>query len=190
MKQPTKQISVQGIMAKMEEIVAKGLTGCSFAHMRTVTIPKLNKKSRISGLPLNIPASDIRKISTFGCGLGFNYQRSVENKLIAEGKSKDEYERGESWHVPHGNSKVICEHKKTGELYFFVSLNANNKSESKFINIQTGNEISKEEISEFLPPEHEPTNQGTEPGNAVIVRTLKLESLKALSADGESWEII
>lgn len=190
MKQPTKQITVQGLMQKMEEMSKKSLTGCSFVRMKTITTPKLNKKSRVSGLPLTIPVDQIKKVSEFSAGIGYNYQTSVENKLVKEGKSKEEYDRGTSWHKPFGDSKLIVEHKTSGEKYFYVTLNANNPTSSKFINIQTGNEIPKDQIAEFLPPEHAPTNQGVENGNEVIVRTLKLESLKALSADGETYEVV
>ena len=190
MKEATKTVSVQGIMNEMEKLITKGLTGCTFARLKTVTTPKLNKKNRKTGEPLTIPASNIRKISEFSAGLGYDYKKSVENRLVKEGKDVSEYEAGETWHESYNGSKVIRKHKKTDELYFYVSLNANNKSEVKFVDVVTGNEIPKTDLEDFLPPEHTPSNQGLSEGNEVIVRTLKLESLKGLSACGETYEVI
>ena len=185
-----KIVSVEGVMKAMEDIVAKGLTGATFAHVKTVTKPKLIKTGRVSGMPLNIPATDIRKVSEFGCGIGYDYKKSIENKLVKEGKEKTEYEAGDTWHEAFCGSKVIRRHKKTGELYFYVQLNANNVPKVKYVNVTTGKEIAKEEIAEFLPIESAPKNQGLEDGNEVLVRTLKLESLKSLSACGEVYEVV
>lgn len=189
MKEATKQVSVEGIMKAMEEIVSKGLTGCSFAHIRTVTTPKFLKKSRTTGMPLP-NASDIRKVSEFGCGLGYDYVKSIENRLVKEGKDISAYEAGETWHQAFNGSKVIREHKKTGEKYFYVSLNTNNSPSVKFVNVVTGEEIDKASLVDFLPTESAPTNQGLSEGNEVQVRTLKLESLKGLSACGEVFEVL
>ena len=109
---------------------------------------------------IGVSGNCIIKVSTFGAGIGYDYTKSVQNKLLKEGKSIEEYEAKESWHVPYNGSKVIRKHKSSDELYFYVTLNANSGSESKYINIMTGEEIPKDKLKDFLPVESAPKNQG------------------------------
>jgi hypothetical protein len=190
MNQPTKSINVQGVMKVMEDVVAKSPTGCTFVRLKTCTSPKFSKTGRVSKMPLNIPAENIKKISEFSVGLGYDYQKSVENKLVKEGKSKDSYVRKETWHKPLGDSKVFHQHKETGEVYIYATLNANNNKLVKYVNVVTGDEIPEKDLEEFLPVESAPKNQGLEEGNEVRVMTLKLSSLKGLSACNESYEVV
>lgn len=165
----------------------------SFVNLTTETDPKCLKKSRTTKQPIEeaigVSGNCIIKISTFGAGIGYDYKKSIENKLIKEGKSIEEYEAKESWHVPYNDSKVIRKHKSSDELYFYVTLNANSGSESKYINIITGEEIPKETLKDFLPINANPSNQGLEEGNEVQVRTLKLNSVIRLSACNEVYEV-
>lgn len=201
MKEATKIVSAEGAVTLLEGILAKGLTGCSFAHVKTVTDPKLLKKSRVTKLPL--PNADkIVKVSEFGCGIGYSYDKSVENRLLAEHAdalkegtiTKEEvlakHEKGDTWHEPFNGSKVIRQHKKTKEKYFYVQLNANTIPSVKYVDISTGTELSKDFLKDYLPTESAPTNQGLSEENVVQMRTLKLESLKGLSACGETYEIV
>lgn len=201
MKESTKIVSVEGAVNLLEGILAKGLTGCSFAHIRTVTDPKLLKKSRVTKMPL--PNADkIVKVSEFGCGIGYSYDKSVENRLLAENAEAikagivskevvlDMHEKGDTWHEPFNGSKVIRQHKKTKEKYFYVQLNANTIPSVKYVDVSTGAEIPKDVLKDYLPTESVPTNQGLSKENVVQVRTLKLESLKGLSACGETFEIV
>lgn len=165
--------------------------GTSFVGIKTKTIPKLLKKGRVSGKPLVevIGTDSVVKESAFSAGIGYDYATSVKNKLLKEGKSEEAYEAGETWHVPYNGSKVIRQHKGTGELYFYVSLNTKNPSKAKYLSLD-GKEISKDVLEEFLPVEKAPTNQGVEEGNEVLVRTLKLGSVASLSACGEVFEVV
>jgi hypothetical protein len=184
----------------MEKITPKQLVplfekfaGASFVGLRTKTVPKLNKKGRSSGLTLSekFGNAQIVKFSEFSAGIGYDYKKSIERKLVKEGKEVSEYVAGESWHVSYNDSKVIRQHKNNGELYFYVSLNSNNgKGKSEFFDIRNGKVIAREEIQEFLPKESAPTNQGVEEGNEVLVRTLKLDSVVSLSACGEVFEVV
>lgn len=167
--------------------------GCSFVHLTTITEPKLLKKSRTTKQTIEevvgVSSNVVVKVSTFGAGIGYDYTKSVQNKLLKEGKSVEEYEPKESWHVPYKDSKVIRKHKSSDELYFYVTLNANNKTTSKYMNKVTGEEIPEDKLVDFLPVESAPKNQGVEEGNEVLVRTLKLNSVIRLSACGEVYNV-
>lgn len=169
--------------------------GSSFIGIRTMTHPKFIKKGRSTGKTIeekfNCSPSDIVKFSSFSAGIGYDYKKSIENKLIKEGKSIEEYQAGESWHEKYNDSKVIRRHKKTGELYFYCSLNTKNSSpESSYHDHKNGKDIDKDDLSEFLPIESKPMNQGVDEGNEVQVRTLKLNSVISLSACGEEYIIL
>ena len=165
--------------------------GTSFVGLKTKTTPKLLKKGRVSGKTLleAVGTDEVVKESAFSAGIGYDYATSVKNKLLKEGKSEDEYEAGETWHIPYNGSKVIRQHRKTGELYFYVSLNTNNPSKAEYFDVKNGTVIPKEVLEEFLPVEKAPTNQGVEEGNEVLVRTLKLGSVASLSACNEVYNV-
>ena len=168
--------------------------GNSFVSMKTMTTPKLNQKGRVSGKSVyevtGVSAENIKKFSKFSCGIGaYEYRKMIERRLVKEGKDASAYEAGDTWHQARGDSKTIREHKKTGELYFFVFLVANNRSASVYVDMSSGRLIQKSLLVEFLPKESMPTNQGLELGNEVEVRTLKLESLKELKFQGNVYQM-
>ena len=167
--------------------------GASFIGLKTKTDPEFLKKGRITGKTLSeiyYDGIEIVKESEYSAGIGYEYATSVKNKLLKEGKSGDEYEAGVTWHESFNGSKVIRRHKKTGELYFYISLNTNNKPKTQYLDVKKGRVIPKIELMEFLPKESAPKNQGVEDGNEVTVRTLKLQSVQSLSACGEVYNII
>jgi hypothetical protein len=164
-----------------------------FVGLRTKTIPKLNKKGRVTGLTvqekLHIDPANIVKFSEFTAGMGYEYQHMIENRLIKEGKDVSEYQKGESWHVPYGDCKTIRKHKDRDDLYFYCFLVSHNVPKSEYVDFSTGKEIAKVELEEYLPVEKAPENQGLKEGNEVLVRTLKLESVYTLSAGGNEYSV-
>lgn len=181
-------------LSKMEMVnFIENYRGSSFVSIKIVTSPKLNKFGRESGLSifekLGINPENVQKFSEFSGGIGYNYEKGITNKLIREGKDPSAYQKGESWHVPYKDSKTIRQHKRTGELYFYVYLNANNPYKSRYIDKSTGTEISADMLKEFLPIKSAPKNQGVEKGNELQVRTLKLDSVKEIHAFGDCYII-
>jgi hypothetical protein len=185
-------------------------SGHSFAGLKTLTVPKLNKFYRFSDEEkaefvakgqkapkisfeekTGLNPENILKESEFVCELGFDYEQGIKNRLIAEGKDVSAYEKDASWHVPYGESKVLRQHKDTGEVYFYAFVSyANNPAKSRYIDISNDSEVSKKILEAFLPPESDaPKNQGLSEGNEVEVRTLKLSSVKSLSAFGDVYKI-
>lgn len=200
-----KIINIDGL-----KILIEDYKGHTFAGLKTLTIPKLNKFFRFSekekaefvkngqkALKITleektgIKPENVRKESYFTCGIGYDYEQGVKNRLIAEGKDVSAYERGSSWHIPYRDSKTLVQHKDSGEIYFYAFVSyANNPAKSRYIDISTGNEILKDHLEAFLPPEGDaPKNQGLSDGNEVEVRTLKLSSVKELSAFGDIYKV-
>jgi hypothetical protein len=159
--------------------------GKTFCHLDTCTVPKLNKKGRVSGLTIHeiflVSPDTIRKYSEFSAGIGYEYAYVVMNRLIKDGKSPFDYQPGDTWHEPYNGSTVIRRHKTNGDLYVFVTLIANNPAKVEY---RSGELVlPTEELKEFLPTEHKATNQGLDKDRVVDVRTLKLVSITRLVAE-------
>ena len=158
--------------------------GHTFCSLDTCTIPHLNKTGRVSGqtvmAKLGVNPVDIRKYSEFSAGIGYEYAYTVMNRLIKDGKPPFDYKPGETWHVPYGNSTVIRQHPKTGELYFYVTLIANNPPYTEY---RAGKVLDRKDLEEFLAKDYTPANQGLAPDRVVEVRTLKLASVTRVVAD-------
>jgi len=185
----------------LNKTLNNGLTGCEMVSIRAIIEePKLNATGRVTGKLLPIPKNNIREEIETVVGFGYNYGKSVENRLLKENAAeiksgaitKDEvlskFKKGKSWHKPVEGNKAVVQHNTTGELYFYYQLNANNNARVKFFDVTTGIEIDKNILEEFLPVKEDPKNQGTK--KPIYPRTLKLTNLKALSADGISYEIV
>lgn len=163
--------------------------GHSFISVQTETIPVLNKRGRISGLSIEekfgcLP-SEIIKVSQFTCMIGLDYSHVIKSRLEKEGKTIDEYIKGESWHEAVPGTRNLRRHKKTKELFVYLFMLANNKPISAYY--ANGVMIDKEKIGEFLPIKSIPTNQGLSSGNEVIVRTFKLSSIRRIKMDNEEF---
>ena len=185
----TIRLAKEALIDKLESLV-----GASFISLKTMTTPKFNQKGRESGMTMiekvGVSPTDVKKFSEYVAGLGYNYAQLVTNRLNKEGKGAEEYEPGVTWHIPYGTSKVIRQHKSTGELYFYVSLIANNKPKSEFVDISSGKVVPHSYLEEYLPKEYAPKNQGLEPGNEIRVQTLKLDSLKELKHGGNTYVVV
>ena len=167
----------------------KGKTFCS---LETCTVPRLLKHGRVTGLSieekLEVQPDTIRKYSKFSAGIGYEYAYVVMNRLIKDGKSPFDYQPGETWHEPYKGSTVIRKHKKSDDLYVYVALVANNPAKAEY---RSGDRvISEEDLKEFLPVEHFPTNQGLDEGREVKVRTLKLGSITKLIVEKAVYIIV
>ena len=165
--------------------------GKSFCSLDTCTIPKLLKKGRVSEQSIQekfgVAPDTIRKYSKFSAGIGYDYAYLIMNRLIKDDKSPFDYQPGETWHIPYEGSKVIRQHKTSGELYLYVSLIANNPPKAEY---RSGDRIiPTEDLKEFLPVEREATNQGLDTERQVQVRTLKLDSVTRFVAEKAEYII-
>jgi hypothetical protein len=167
--------------------------GKKLGHLDTMTIPELTKKGRVTGMTIQqkfgVEPGSIRKYSSFGCGVGYEYAALVEGRLEKDGKCPEDYIPGISWHMPYNGSTVIRVNKNNpdGAKYVFVALIANNPARAEY---RSGNTlIPTDELKEFLKLEYEAKNQGLEKERQIKVITLKLESITRLAADGAEYII-
>ena len=170
--------------------------GHGFVHVQTRTHPDftcLKKGGRDTGVMFDVKVGakpeQIVKFSEYNAQLGLDYRQVIERRLLKQDKDTTEYEAGSTWHEPVEGSKNLRRHKTTGNLYFFLFLTANTKTESRYVNTVTGKEVDEGLLTEFLPKKYPPKNQGLDEGTEVLVETLKLESLVSIKLDGEEYII-
>jgi hypothetical protein len=158
----------------------------TFVSIEAETTPRLRKTNFAETIGCQV--SDVKKVSQFVAMIGLTYVNVIKNRLQKEGKTLDEYEAGETWHCAVEGTKNLRMHKKTGELYVWIFCVANNIPTSAYYNMSTGLMIDKNDIRPFLS-ESTPKNQGLEPGNEVIPRTYKLESIRKITLDKETYTV-
>lgn len=187
----TKTLSRSGLL-KMLRLY----DGKQFWSIRTVTKPDLIQTGRVTGNKFQevfgFPPERLRKVSNMVIGLGYDYSSVVANRLVKEDKSKDEFKRGKSWHCPaYEDSTIIRKHEDdvdgTGTLYVSVNCIANNTPQVTFVDIESGAEIDKERLSEFLKKTYKPKNQGLD--NPVIYRMFKVEGIEEMTCNGITYQV-
>ena len=161
----------------------------TFIGVESETIPTVNQKGRESKITcidkFGCSPKSVRKVAEFTCGLGYDYKHVISTRLAKEGKTIDEYKAGDTWHVPVDGTKNLRMHPATGELYVWLFLIANGQPKAAYYNAETGQQIDREALKEFLPVEKAPTNQGLDEGHEVQVRLFKLASIKKIKMDGK-----
>ena len=164
----------------------------TFVSIESETIPRINKGTKLPQLfidKFNCDVSEVRKVSQFTCMIGLDYRHVIEARLQKEGKSVDEYEAGETWHEAVPGTKNLRQHKNTKEIYVWLFCVANNTPTSAYYDMRHGIMLDKEELNPYLPKESTPSNQGLTEGNEVIPRTYKLESIRKITIDKETFTV-
>lgn len=122
--------------------------------------------------------------------VNFRYEEGVLRRLEKEGKSPEEFEKGESWHEvvldSQGRLTPFCRHKQTGELYIRF-MHQETLGETQYFS-EKGDEISAEQAKMFLPKPSGYLNQGLD--QPLIFLTYKLDSIHAVMLDGERLVIM
>lgn len=184
----TTMIDRSGLVALLENTEKH-----QFVSVETETNPKMNVNGRVSKLSIfdkfGCSPKSIVKVSSFTAMIGLTYKNVIENRLKKEGKDISSYETGTSWHEPVPGTKNLVRHKQSGEEYVYLFCVANNVPTSAFYNMESGKMIDKEELTEYLPKETAPKNQGLDEGNEVIVRTYKLGSIRKIKTEGEVYSV-
>lgn len=191
-------------MVTISEFVTaiSGIGAHRFAGLCGCTVPKLTVKDRTTKEPWgvlfpSIDRANVRKIVHSAVLAGPDYVKMVINELEREGKAEGEYEPGKCWHEAVPGMPLLRRHKKTGELYFWAAFVQkvqrpdgtwmHLKPKARFVDIATGSQIERSALVNFLDKEVTPTNQGTDEGREIIVRTYKMESIRSLTVNGVSY---
>jgi hypothetical protein len=172
------------------KVMLLNLRGATFATFTAETEPKLLVKNRKTKEPR--PYETISKVQTINCTVNFHYDEGVLRRLEKEGKSPEDFRRGESWHEPiiiNDRLTPFCQHKQTGEWYLRVMYRSHVGSSRYFTVDQNGNnrELSYGEVEDYLPVEKHYENQGLE--IPLVFLTFKLSGIKKMAIAGQSFNV-
>jgi hypothetical protein len=165
------------------ELVAllSDIRGAKVLSLTTETDARLKKTGNLYG--------KVTKVSRINVLVNFHYDAGVERRLAAEGKSLDDFKKGESWHVPvlteDGKLTPFCSNPKTGELYLRVQVLG--RGETRYFT-EEGKEVTRDQIDAWLPKGGQYQNQGLEV--PLEFRVYKLSSVLELTTDGETYTVV
>jgi len=116
-----------------------------------------------------------------------DYKTRVENNLLKEGKSLDEYVKGSLIGKEHLSKCILTDKETKTERYVMVEYFENSpiKGETKYFS--NGNELDKTLLSKWIVyRNNEPKNQGLD--KMVHPITPKLDSITQLNVDGKIYK--
>ena len=129
-----------------------GFVSAEFIQDDSITEPKLNKKSRVTGLPC--PFATVKKFTTARCALKVIYENAVNNAQERAGEDRDfeakELPWGEWITFENGKrSKILIKHKGA----FYIRTTYTNPTEIPEVSYMAdGKVVSKSDLAPYLPP--------------------------------------
>jgi hypothetical protein len=157
-----------------------------YITLRTENLNEIVLKSKVDGTK-NPYWKQITKESKKCYRLVVDYKKRIENNLLKEGKSLDEYVKGSLIGKEHLSKCILTDKKNKTERYVMVEYFENSpiKSETKYFN--NGNELDKTLLSKWIVyRNNEPKNQGLD--KMVHPITPKLDSITQLNVDGKIYK--
>ena len=156
--------------------------GATFATIIVETEPKLKKTGN--------PFVGVTKMAKVNICLNFQYEAGVLRRLAKEGKSEEDFKRGESWHTPvlnaDGGLTPFCQHKTNGKIYL-RSMLVNPFGHQYFD--ANGNELTDEQVNPFLPAKSDYSNQGLTESEPLRFLVYGLDGIKSITFGGTTYLI-
>lgn len=175
----------KSLEAKIEKILSCEQIG-QFSAI-AITEKKALKKSRITKTPTPDLISVLKKVQTFSCFLGKNYNYLVNLKRENEGKETD-FVALTSYLVPYKNSKILFVHKDNPEK-FYIRIYANICGEysgsSTYLDKNNQKVNFRELQKEYFDLPNENSSSRQELDSEVLVFNFKLENIKFLKRGEE-----
>jgi hypothetical protein len=134
------------------------------------------------------PFGKIFKVSKFNGMVNLNYTKTVERARIKEGKTP-EFRKGESWHepvVPEGKLTPLCVHKHDNDKAYLRFIIESVIGEPIFFT-EGGDEVSKDQIKDYLQKRSGYQNQGLENPRRFI--TVDVANILEISIDGDQYQV-
>lgn len=146
--------------------------GCEAISIDIETHPRMKK--------IGNPFEGVIKVCSLSGLIGFNYENSVNNQLERENKERNFRAQERIW-GKHYNPYFIIHNDN-----FYLNIKVQFASESKYF--LNGKEIKVEEILPYLYESKKPHTQDNLK-NEIVVRTVKIDSIKRLRYKGEEYII-
>ena len=165
------------------------ILGSCFVQVQSITEPKLNKKSRSTGLP--IPFAKVVNCRDLNIQLGYDYEAQVNRNANKEGIEADFEAQEHVW--ARRIEGALARHKDyTPDLAnldvtkLYIPYKVMNIREQSFI--ADGKQIAKDMLLDYLPPVTSYDNQPAE--KKVSVQYMKLSSVKEFRWNGIQYQIV
>jgi hypothetical protein len=149
----------------------------SFVSIQAETDPRMRKTN-------NPFAGSVVKRATSRGLINFHYGNAVNNQREREGIEEEFNAQPRRWGTRIEKTPLI-EHN--GAFYIEVKVEGVVDAPT-FINVESGEEIAKETLQEWLPARSKPTTQGTE--KEIMVRDFKVDSITQINMYGEEFEVV
>lgn len=174
--------------------IVEQIRGAKIAGFTTATVRKMKKTAN----PFHGKVVSVKNIVGM---FNFDYQGNVGNARERAGMSREDWNKGESWHKPiideQGRMTPFCQHKTTGELYFRVRVlkyvrskfYASERIVHEGYAYEPGDEIPRSVLEPFFYASNSYANQGLDKGKEIEIVTLKLDSLRGFRDKGYSYLI-
>jgi len=162
----------------------KALKGGTYVGLDIETDPKALKKDRFTGEPN--PYSTITKLGSLSGNLGSDYGRRVQKHLDASGIEEAVEVQPRAWGTLLPN-RMLVEHK--GKYYLQIIPD----SATKPIYIADGRVVEHADLIDLLPldrGETSSTQASLGEDAKVIVRDIKIDSIKRIRWFGEEFELV
>lgn len=179
------------------KLLALTILNSAFAQAMSITEPKLNKKSRTTGLPL--PYSKVLNCRDLNIQLGYDYEGQVNRNAEKEGLEADFVAQEHAWarrvagnlsrHKDYtmpllADGSIDWANVDTDRLY--MPYKVQSIREQSYI--ADGKVIAKDILEDFFPPKG---NYESQPADKKVpVQYMKLASVKEFKWNGIEYEII
>lgn len=164
--------------AKLRQIIEE-TKGATFAHIVTVTDPKLKKTNN----PFYVDGKCvIVKESTMNVLLNGIYENAVNNQRKREGNTEEFKAQERKWGNKDSNKSIV---ENNGNYY--LQCHITDVFKTNYVDIRTGNVVPFEDIQEFLPSKKTSNTQGT--NKEVVIRTFKMSSIKQININKEQYNV-
>jgi archaeosine-15-forming tRNA-guanine transglycosylase len=153
--------------------------GATFVTFTAKTSPRMRKT--------NNPFNGVQKISRINGMLNFHYDNAVLRRLEKEGKSAEDFTKGESWHMPvmnDGKLTPLCV-KKTDPNAFYLRFMLLNILSTDYV-MPDGRVIASSDLDPFMQ-KSDYSNQGLD--KPVLFLTYSLDSIEEITIGGETYKV-
>lgn len=177
-----KVITLSEMVRMLMEI--RGAKAITFTHDTSMS---KTGKMRKTGNPFY---GDCFKWQSVNGMVNFRYDEGVLRRLAKEGKTADEFDKGESWHEAivraDGTITPFLRHKKDPRKVYlrFMLINA---GEVRYHNA-ADDTINADELKPYLPPRSDYANQGLD--KPLIFQAWGIDDIRTVTVNGETFAIV
>ena len=173
-----KTITHQELINQLNEFNGVTFVSCS------IESPVKMAKGGRAGRPVNPYHDQITKQSYLNGAVGFDYEASVNKQRDRENIEEAFEAKPRAWGQLMEGGKFV-EHKGN----YYLQLKVENVGQDSVQYLQNGEPINKDLLTEWLPKKKEGSGR-QEVENEVIVRDIKLDSIKSIKFGNEEYEVV